>query len=119
LVDGDSAVATCKSLLILNRPHRNGFAVLRATANRWDMVKTNGQWKCRRRTSRVPDGGAEATDPLAAGAPGAGGTLGRRTAADGPAAATDLLAAGVPGSDVTLAGSTGYDSPTDDEEARR
>jgi len=92
LVDGDSAVATCKSLLILNRPHRNGFAVLRATANRWDMVKTNGQWKCRRRTSRVLDGGSEATD---------------------------LLAAGVPGSGVTLGGSTGYDSTTDDEEARR
>lgn len=92
LVDGDTAVATCKSLLILNRPNKNGFAVLRATANRWEMIKLNGQWKCRRRISRVLDGRTEARD---------------------------LLAAGVPGSGITAGGSVAEDSTTNDEEARR
>ncbi|GAA4817616.1 nuclear transport factor 2 family protein [Tomitella cavernea] len=76
IVDGDTAVATCKSLLILARPDKSVFTVLRATANRWELVKTaDGEWKCTRRTSRVLDGRDEAPRVLAEGVPGPDGTL--------------------------------------------
>lgn len=71
IIDGDTAVAGCKSLLILARADKSAFTVVRATANRWEMVKTGGRWKCARRTSRVLDGRTEAPELLAAGVPAA------------------------------------------------
>lgn len=65
VVDGDSAVATAKSLLVVKEEHGSGFTVLRATANRWEMVKTGGRWKCRRRIGRLLDGRAAARRLLA------------------------------------------------------
>ncbi|MFD4184087.1 nuclear transport factor 2 family protein, partial [Rhodococcus sp. NPDC058514] len=59
-IDGDTAVATCKSQLIINNPDAGGFTVLRVTANRWEMKKIDGQWKCTGRPRRVRDGRASA-----------------------------------------------------------
>lgn len=67
-IDGDTAIATCKSQLILNLPQTTGFTVMRVTANRWEMEKIDGQWKCVKRISRVLDGRPEAVALLAAGA---------------------------------------------------
>lgn len=67
-VDGDTAVATCKSMLMLRRDgDAEGFDVYRATANRWELVRIDGRWKCRRRVGRVLDGGDEARRVLEAG----------------------------------------------------
>ncbi len=82
LVDGDTAVATCKSLLILARRDKSSFTVLRATANRWELARSGGVWKCTRRTSRVLDGRPEAQRLLSLGVPGADGTLTHGPGAD-------------------------------------
>lgn len=67
-IDGDTAVATCKSQLILNNPKAAGYTVMRVTANRWELRKdASGAWKCTRRISRVLDGRADAIALLAAG----------------------------------------------------
>ena len=66
-VDGDTAVATCKSQLILNNRDAPGFTVMRVTANRREMRKIDGAWKCVKRISRVLDGRADAVALLAAG----------------------------------------------------
>ncbi|MFC4603972.1 nuclear transport factor 2 family protein [Rhodococcus kronopolitis] len=66
-IDGDTAVATCKSQLIIKDQDAPGFTVLRVTANRWEMKKIDGQWKCTVRTSRVLDGRDSAREILAAG----------------------------------------------------
>lgn len=69
-IDGDTAVATCKSQLILKNQDGPGFTVDRVTANRWELRKIDGQWKCTVRTSRVLDGRPEAVALLARGARG-------------------------------------------------
>ncbi|QNG17922.1 nuclear transport factor 2 family protein [Rhodococcus triatomae] len=66
-VDGDRAVATCKSQLIVRDDDGDGFRVLRVTANRWELAKADGEWKVTRRTGRVLDGRPEARALLAAG----------------------------------------------------
>lgn len=68
-IDGDTAVATCKSMLVLRREDATAFDVYRATANRWELVRVEGRWKCRRRIGRVLDGGDEARRVLGAGVP--------------------------------------------------
>ncbi|MGO3326138.1 nuclear transport factor 2 family protein [Gordonia sp. (in: high G+C Gram-positive bacteria)] len=62
-VDRDTAVATGKSMLIVHGG--DGFTVLRATANRWELVRTDEGWKCARRIGRVLDGRSEARELLA------------------------------------------------------
>lgn len=69
-IGGDTAVATCKSQLILKDEDSDGFTVARVTANRWELRKIDGEWKCTVRTSRVLDGRAEAVELLARGARG-------------------------------------------------
>jgi uncharacterized protein (TIGR02246 family) len=64
LVDGDSAVSTCKSQLIIR--DGDSFKVLRVTATRWELAKIDGRWKVTKRISRVLDGRAEARELLAA-----------------------------------------------------
>ncbi len=64
-VDGDTAVATCKSQLIIHDD--DGFRVHRITANRWELAKIDGAWKVTRRVNRLLDGREEARTLLAAG----------------------------------------------------
>ncbi|WP_347955487.1 nuclear transport factor 2 family protein [Gordonia aichiensis] len=62
-IDGDTAVATGKSMLILHDD--DGFTVARATANRWELIRTDEGWKCTRRVGRVLDSRPEARELLA------------------------------------------------------
>ncbi|MCF8610433.1 nuclear transport factor 2 family protein [Gordonia sp. HY285] len=62
-IDGDTAVATGKSMLVVHGD--DGFSVLRATANRWELIRTEEGWKCARRVGRVLDGRPEARELLA------------------------------------------------------
>lgn len=63
-IEGDTAVATCKSQLIVN--DGDHFEVRRVTATRWELRKIDGQWKVTLRIGRLLDGRAEARDLLAA-----------------------------------------------------
>ncbi|PHV66516.1 nuclear transport factor 2 family protein [Williamsia muralis] len=65
IVDGDAAIATCKSQLII----RDGdhFTVLRVTATRWELQKIDGMWKVTYRTGRLLDGRPDARALLAEG----------------------------------------------------
>lgn len=65
VVDGDTAVSTCKSQLIIR--DGDSFKVLRVTATRWELVKIDGLWKVTLRISRVLDGRPEARELLATG----------------------------------------------------
>ncbi|MGN0100073.1 MAG: nuclear transport factor 2 family protein [Dietzia sp.] len=60
VIDGDTAVATCKSLLVTADGPGGPFTVARATANRWELVRTGEGWRCRRRVGRLLDGRPEA-----------------------------------------------------------
>lgn len=60
VVDGDSAVATGKSMLVTADGPDGEFTIRRATANRWEMVRTDDGWRCRRRIGRLLDGRPEA-----------------------------------------------------------
>ncbi len=66
-IDGDTAVATAKSMLVVADPGGDGFTVARATANRWELDRVDGVWRCRRRIARLLDGRAEARDLLSRG----------------------------------------------------
>lgn len=59
-VDGDTAAAVCHSQLVVRREDGSGFDVLRATAHRWELLRTQEGWRVRRRTSRLLNGGDEA-----------------------------------------------------------
>ena len=63
-VDGDTAVAVAHSQLVLRRADGRGYDVLRATAHRWELVRTSGGWRVSRRTSRLLDGSPEARELL-------------------------------------------------------
>lgn len=65
VVTGDTAVATCYSLL--HQRTEDGYAVTRVSANRWDLVRTESGWQVARRTNRLLDGSPEARDLLAPG----------------------------------------------------
>lgn len=68
VIDGDRAVATGHSQLVITDPDNpSAFKVLRITANRWELIKTAGEWKVQRRIGHVLDGSAEARQILAAG----------------------------------------------------
>jgi 2-keto-4-pentenoate hydratase len=71
-VDAGLAEAVGHSLMVVNQ---DGFVVRRATANHWQLRRTDEGWRVVVRTSRVLDGRAEAPALLArAGAPVAGVT---------------------------------------------
>ena len=63
-LDGDVATAVCHSQLVLRREDGSGFEVLRATAHRWELVRTPEGWRVRRRTARLLDGGDAARELL-------------------------------------------------------
>jgi hypothetical protein len=54
-LDGDAAIAVTESQLIVQR-EGGGFDVVRATAHRWELVRTPDGWQVQRRTSRLLDG---------------------------------------------------------------
>lgn len=66
-VAGDTAVATAKSMLVVAAPGGESFTVVRATANRWELDRVDGEWRCSRRIARVLDGRADARELLARG----------------------------------------------------
>jgi hypothetical protein len=61
-VDGDTAVATCHSQLLLRDESIDGYRVWRVTANRWEWARTPNGWKVTARTNRPLDGGEEARE---------------------------------------------------------
>lgn len=63
-VDGDTAVATCHSMLLRRNPDEDSFRVWRVTANRFELVRTDGTWLIRRRTARLLDGSTAARELL-------------------------------------------------------
>lgn len=73
-LDGDSAVAVCHSLMVVNSGGTfdagAAFGVRRATAHHFQLVRTDGGWRVTRRTSRVLDGRPEAPELLVRGVTG-------------------------------------------------
>lgn len=55
-VDGDAASAVCHSQLLVRREDGRGFDVVRATAHRWELVRTPEGWRVAARTGRLLDG---------------------------------------------------------------
>ena len=53
-LDGDRAVAVNHSLVL--RREGGGYAVWRASANRWELVRTGEGWRVARRVNRPLDG---------------------------------------------------------------
>ncbi|MEV5388952.1 nuclear transport factor 2 family protein [Nocardia farcinica] len=66
VLDGDRAIVTGHSQLVLKVSDGPEFAVARITANRWELVKIDGRWRVERRIARLLDGRAEARALLAA-----------------------------------------------------
>lgn len=66
-IDGDTAVATCHSQLVLRDTEQGVNRVARITANRWEFARIDGEWKVTVRTNRLLDGRPEAREILAAG----------------------------------------------------
>lgn len=64
---GDRATAVNHSVVV--RRSGDGYAVWRASANRWELVRTAAGWKVARRINRPLDGGDEARGLLAPGYP--------------------------------------------------
>ncbi|MFD4294570.1 nuclear transport factor 2 family protein [Rhodococcus sp. NPDC058505] len=71
VLDGDTAVATCHSQLVLRDTEKGVNRVARITANRWEFARVDGAWKVTVRTNRLLDGRDEAREILSAGATGA------------------------------------------------
>lgn len=67
-IDGDAAIAVCHSLMVVREDGR--FVVRRATANHWELRRTDEGWRVTTRTNRVLDGRPEAPELLLAGARG-------------------------------------------------
>ncbi|MFD6856135.1 nuclear transport factor 2 family protein [Rhodococcus sp. NPDC060090] len=64
-VDGDTAAATCHSLLLRRNLDSDSYRVWRVTANRFDLARIDGKWKIKRRTARVLNGSEESRELLA------------------------------------------------------
>lgn len=64
-VDGDQAVATGYSRVYLHQGDH--WRVERASANRWDMVRTENGWRVSGRKNRLLDGTGEARALLSSG----------------------------------------------------
>lgn len=52
-VDGDTAVATGHSLLVVRSSRPGRYTVMRATANRWELRRSDDGWRVTRRIARV------------------------------------------------------------------
>lgn len=63
-LEGDEATAVCHSLLLIRVESR--YIVKRATANYWNLHRTERGWRVATRTSRLLDGSPESRALLAA-----------------------------------------------------
>ena len=66
-LDGDVAVAINYSVVFIHDEGR--WIAERVAANRWDLTRTAGGWRVRRRVNRLLDGGPEAVALLAGDEP--------------------------------------------------
>ncbi len=64
-IDGDTAVATCYSLMHHYVVETGTFQVSRVSANRWELTRTAAGWRIARRTNRLLNGDAAARSLLA------------------------------------------------------
>lgn len=64
-VDGDTAIATCYSLMHHFVPSTGIFQVSRVSSNRWDLKRTAEGWRVVTRTNRLLDGSADARELFA------------------------------------------------------
>ncbi|MGF7005308.1 nuclear transport factor 2 family protein [Aminobacter sp. BE322] len=64
-IDGDKAVATGYSRVYLNQGDH--WRVERASANRWELVRTPEGWRVQNRVNRLLNGQPEARDLLSSG----------------------------------------------------
>lgn len=72
-VDADTAVAVCESLVLVRRETPDGsseYVVWRATANHFELARTDGHWQITRRSSRLLNGDPAAHRLLTAGVAG-------------------------------------------------
>lgn len=72
-VDDDTAVAVCESLVVVRRDPADGsgeYVVWRATANHFELARSDGHWQITRRSSRLLNGDPAAHRLLTAGAGG-------------------------------------------------
>ncbi|MEV0809913.1 nuclear transport factor 2 family protein [Micromonospora sp. NPDC050200] len=65
-VDGDRAVATAYSQLVLRDEATDSYRVWRTGVNRWEFTRTPHGWQVTHRVNRQLDGSAEARDLLRA-----------------------------------------------------
>lgn len=82
-VTADRAVVTGHTQLVIQSPGTDEFKVLRITANRWELVKSDGRWRVERRIARLLDGRADARALLGAAADASYPASATGTAADG------------------------------------
>lgn len=69
-LDGDTAVATHYAQVFVPQKGKEGngaFGIYRTVATRWELVRTDGGWKCKRRINHLLDGRSEARELLAQG----------------------------------------------------
>lgn len=64
-VSGDTAEAVCQSLLCLRRAEGDGYVLLRATVNHFELIRGETGWRIRSRIAQVLDGGERARSLLA------------------------------------------------------
>jgi len=64
-ISGDKAVATHYGRVYT--PKENSFGLFRVIATRWELVRTENDWKCERRINCLLDGRAESRALLAQG----------------------------------------------------
>lgn len=64
VLDGDTAVAVCESILVRHRD--GGYSVRRAGANQFTLHREPGGWRIKHRTTRALDGSTEARALLVA-----------------------------------------------------
>ncbi|WP_441962755.1 nuclear transport factor 2 family protein [Mycolicibacterium houstonense] len=72
-VSGHTAVAVCESLVLVRRENPSDtdeYVVWRATANHFELARTDGRWQITRRSSRLLNGDPTAHRLLVAGVTG-------------------------------------------------
>jgi hypothetical protein len=76
VVEGDRAVATGYSQLLRYDREQGVFRVWRASANRWELVRSERGWRVQSRTNRLLDGSEEPRAMLRRGVEPADGAAG-------------------------------------------
>lgn len=68
-IDGNSAVAVGHSMLVCHSAEDDAFFILRCSANRWELARTDEGWKVVARRNALLDGRASARELLHAASP--------------------------------------------------